>query len=164
VGAKEKRVPDYVMLLLGDESVDEAMSPQEWEETFRQHGEFTEEVARRGAEITGGAALLPTRTATTVRFEGGAAVDVSDGPFAELKEALGGFYVLRCRDLDHALELARLVPMSSGGGRRPRRRRGGHAGRLRRRPGDVAAHGGARRPRRLADHDRPAQGSRPAPP
>ncbi|RJK98077.1 YciI family protein [Vallicoccus soli] len=108
-------MPEYVFLLLGDEAQDEALSPQEWEEAFAAHGAFSEEVARRGAEITGGQALMPTSTATTVRFEGGEAVGVTDGPFVELKEALGGFYVIRCRDLDQALELARLVPMGSGG-------------------------------------------------
>lgn len=107
-------MPDYVFFLHGDEAVEAAMSPEEWEAVFREHAKFTEEVGRRGGEIRGGEALMPTTTATTVRFENRQPVAVTDGPFAELKEALGGYYVIRCRDLDHALELARLMPMSSG--------------------------------------------------
>ena len=56
-----------------------------------------------------GAGLLPTQTATTVRVRDGARV-ITDGPFAETKEQLGGYYILNCADLDQALEWAAKIP------------------------------------------------------
>jgi hypothetical protein len=62
--------------------------------------------------IRGGHALYPTATATTVQVRGGKAGDVltSDGPYAETKEALTGFYLLECADLDEAVALAAKIP------------------------------------------------------
>ncbi|MCR6487094.1 YciI family protein [Amycolatopsis sp. OK19-0408] len=62
--------------------------------------------------IRGGAALYPTATATTVRVTGGKAGDIvtTDGPYAETKEALTGFYLLECADLDEAVKLAAQIP------------------------------------------------------
>jgi hypothetical protein len=74
-----------------------------------EYGRFAEENA--GA-IRGGAALYPTATATTVRVRGGRAGEVvsSDGPYAETKEALTGFYLLEAADLDEAVRLAAQLP------------------------------------------------------
>ena len=66
--------------------------------------------ARRAARSLGGNALQPTGTATSIRND-----VVTDGPFAETKEALGGFYLIEARDLDHALEIAKLCPAPFGG-------------------------------------------------
>ena len=65
-----------------------------------------------GAAITGGAPLATPDTATTIEVKGGrdGEVVLTDGPYAETKEFLGGFYVLECEDLDAAIELARLIP------------------------------------------------------
>lgn len=69
------------------------------------------------AVIRGGHALYPTGTATTVRVAGGKGGDVitSDGPYAETKEALTGFYLLECADLDEAVKVAATIPAAWGG-------------------------------------------------
>ncbi len=65
--------------------------------------------ARERKQFLAGEALQPTATATSVRVRDGSTI-VTDGPFAETKEALGGFYLLDCRDLDEAIELAATIP------------------------------------------------------
>ncbi|TDT97953.1 hypothetical protein EDD99_6159 [Streptomyces sp. 846.5] len=74
-----------------------------------QYGEFAQEAA---AQLRGGHALAPTATATVVRVLGarGGEVVVSDGPYAETKEVLTGFYLLECADLDEAIALAARIP------------------------------------------------------
>ena len=74
---------------------------------------FTRETRERNLFIAG-EALEPTPTATSVRVRDGR-VTVTDGPFAETKEALGGFYLLECRDLDEAIEMAALIPAARRG-------------------------------------------------
>ena len=74
---------------------------------------FTEECRKRGAFLAADP-LQPVRTATTVRVRGGQTL-ITDGPFAETHEQLGGYYVLDCRGLDEALELAALCPMAQQG-------------------------------------------------
>jgi hypothetical protein len=73
--------------------------------------------AAAAAVIRGGAALYPTATATTVRVSGGKGGDVvvSDGPYAETKEALTGFYLLECQDLDEAVAVAATIPAAWNG-------------------------------------------------
>ena len=61
-----------------------------------------------------GKALQPVDTARTVRFQDGAPTLVTDGPFAETKEQLGGFYILDCASLDEALDMARKLPLRDG--------------------------------------------------
>ena len=84
-------------------------SRPEYAEVTKQYNEFGEEAA---AMIRGGAALYPTTTATTVRVQGGRGGDVvtTDGPFTESKEALTGFYLLECADLDEAIATAATIP------------------------------------------------------
>jgi hypothetical protein len=84
----------------------EAPHAQEW---LPQYGVFR---AEAGEHVVGGKALAPTATATTVRVLGarGGEVVVSDGPYAETKEALTGFYLLDCADLDEAVALAAKIP------------------------------------------------------
>jgi hypothetical protein len=65
--------------------------------------------------VTGGAQLAPAATATTVRVQGGQTL-TTDGPFAETKEALGGYYLIEADDLDAAIELAARVPAARLGG------------------------------------------------
>jgi hypothetical protein len=89
-------------------------SAPEQAETGKQYAEFGEEAADH---IRGGAALYPTSTATTVRVKGGRGGEVvtSDGPYAETKEILGGFYLLECADLDEAISVAAKIPGAWGG-------------------------------------------------
>ena len=74
---------------------------------------FADECRRRGVFV-GGQPLQPETTATTVTVRDGRAL-VTDGPFAETHEHLGGYYILDCRNLDEALELAALCPMAAEG-------------------------------------------------
>jgi len=74
---------------------------------------FTRETRERG-QFVAGEALDSTATATSVRVQDGRTV-VTDGPFAETKEALGGFYLLECRDLDEAIEMAAKIPAAKRG-------------------------------------------------
>jgi hypothetical protein len=105
----------YMYLLYGDESQWDNATQEVWDAEMAKHGAFTAAVEARGAKIVGGEALDQTRTATTLRFEEGKDVLVTDGPFAEVKENLGGFYLIECSDLDEALEIGKLMPMTGGG-------------------------------------------------
>jgi len=83
--------------------------------TLPEYADVTKEYAAfaeaAGAVIRGGAALYPTSTATSVRVEGkGGKILTTDGPYAETKEALTGFYLLECADLDEAVRVAATIP------------------------------------------------------
>jgi hypothetical protein len=84
--------------------------PAAWQAAGEAHGRFPGQVAEKGAELLGGNALQPTATATSIRGD-----VVTDGPFAETKEALGGYYLIEAKDLDQALEVAKLCPAPFGG-------------------------------------------------
>lgn len=79
---------------------------------MQAHGDFARAA---GPRLKTGEALQPTPTATTIRKDGAGGFTVTDGPFVESKEALGGFYVIEAADLDEAMELAKLVPAPFGG-------------------------------------------------
>ena len=87
--------------------------PDEMAAEFAAYDVFTRETRDRGQFIAG-EALEPTPTATSVRVQDGRTV-VTDGPFAETKEALGGFYLLECKDLDEAIEMAAKIPAAKRG-------------------------------------------------
>ena len=89
-------------------------TPEEMEAVFNGHAALMEETARRGI-LLGADPLKPTSTATTVRREGDKVL-VTDGPFAETKEQLAGYYILECKDLDEAIEWASRIPTACGGG------------------------------------------------
>jgi hypothetical protein len=108
-------MPQYLFLLYDDESRWAAATDEEIRAVLAEHRAFSAAVAAsEGAQILGGNALRSTASATTLRpSEGGPLV--SDGPFAETKEALGGYYLVEARDLDHALQIAKLCPAPFGG-------------------------------------------------
>ena len=78
-----------------------------------EYGDYTQMVKERGAYL-GGEALEPSASATTVRVRDGK-VSTTDGPFAETKEQLGGYYLLNCADLDEAIDLAGKIPGARSG-------------------------------------------------
>jgi hypothetical protein len=80
-------------------------------EVMQAHNEFAASVEQRGVKLLGGNALQPVGTATSVR--GGS--DVTDGPFVETKEALGGYYLIEAPDLDSALAVGKMCPARFGG-------------------------------------------------
>lgn len=87
---------------------DEAMAKE-----LGAYAAFSRETVERG-QFVAGEALEPTTTATSVRIRDGQ-LSVTDGPFAETKEALGGFYLLECADLDEAIEMAAKIPAARRG-------------------------------------------------
>ncbi|TFV87005.1 YciI family protein [Blastococcus sp. CT_GayMR16] len=101
----------YMILIYEDEASYENASPELLGEVMQAHNDFSAQVEQHGAKIVGGEALQPTGTATSLR----AGSDVTDGPFVETKEALGGFYVIDAPDLDTALAVAKLCPARFGG-------------------------------------------------
>jgi hypothetical protein len=107
---REPEMAQYVFLLYDNEDWFDNLTPEEWQQAMKLHGAFTEAVAKAGARILGGEALERSTTASTVRQREGAEPLVTDGPFIETKEALGGYYVIEARDLDQALELAKVCP------------------------------------------------------
>jgi hypothetical protein len=76
--------------------------------------DYTKRLKESGSYL-GGEALQPTSTATTVRGNGAGKIMTVDGPFAETKEALGGFYLVDCKDLDEALKWASEIPSVNRG-------------------------------------------------
>ena len=98
-------------LIYGDESRWDGLDEQKREEVYERYRAFA---AVAAAKIVDGAELAPTRAATTVRIREGQSI-VTDGPFAETKEALGGFFLLECADLDEAAEMAAQIPGAATG-------------------------------------------------
>ena len=103
----------YVLALISEEGGMEDASPEEMKAVMDQWDSFTKKSVDDGAFIAG-EALQPTESASTVRIKQGEEAVVSDGPFAESKEQLGGFYLLECKDLDEALEYAKQIPFQEG--------------------------------------------------
>jgi len=100
----------YLYTIYGDESQLAKATPEDWAMMLKAHGEFSEQVAKLGGTIVDGNALQPTSTATTVRGQMSGSPSITDGPFAETKEALGGYYLIEATDLDQAISFAKLVP------------------------------------------------------
>jgi hypothetical protein len=103
----------YMFLIYGNEKATATMKPDALKQMHGAYMAYTEALRQSGAYITG-APLQPTATATTVRGAASKA-QVIDGPFAETKEQLGGFYMIDVPDLDAALQWARRCPGTDGG-------------------------------------------------
>ena len=101
----------YLFLIRGDSEAEAAMSPDERRAIFGQHVAYADMLRERGAHA-GGEALEDPSTAAVVRP--GPDPIVTDGPFAETKEQLGGFYLVDVATREEALELAGRVPVSPG--------------------------------------------------
>ncbi|HEY2675179.1 MAG TPA: YciI family protein [Rugosimonospora sp.] len=100
----------YLILIYENEAAYADVSPDMWQTMMQLHGRFMEQVTEKGARIVSSGALEPTSTATSIRSD-----IVTDGPFVETKEALGGYYLIDANDLDHALDVAKLCPAPNGG-------------------------------------------------
>ena len=100
----------YVILIHEREADYATMTPEGWQSVVDAHSAFTKAVGDLGGTIVGGGVLHLTTTATSIRSG-----EITDGPFVESKEAFGGFYLVEARDLDHALEIAKLTPAPLGG-------------------------------------------------
>jgi hypothetical protein len=103
----------FLALIYNDESMYAQATPEQIAETFAAHGAFGEAASKAGV-FGGGDGLQPTATATVVRVRDGERL-LTDGPYAETKEQLGGYYVLECKDLDEALHWAAQIPEAKFG-------------------------------------------------
>ena len=100
----------FVLLAAGEHTLWDSMTPEEQSADVEKHGAFAEACAgREGVEMVGGEALGGGATATTLRTRGGSTT-VTDGPFAEAAEHIGGFYLVEAPDLDVVVELCSLLP------------------------------------------------------
>jgi hypothetical protein len=98
----------YLALIYADEVAWEALAPDERAAAYADYHAFAE-AAREAGVMVGGNELRPTRDATTVRVRDGSHI-VTDGPYAEVKEALGGYFLLECDSLDAAVDWAARIP------------------------------------------------------
>jgi hypothetical protein len=103
----------YLMLIYSSETADADLSPERQQAMFAGYGAFTREVKEAGVMVAGDA-LERTAQATTVRVRDGKTL-TTDGPFAETKEQLGGYYLLECADLDEAIAYAAKIPHAALG-------------------------------------------------
>ncbi len=103
----------YLCLIYEAEALESSRSDEENGQIFQAYMSFTEEVRENG-KLVAGDALMPTDTATTVRVRDGEML-VTDGPFAETKEQLGGYYLLECDNLDDAIAMAAKIPSAKYG-------------------------------------------------
>ncbi len=104
---------EYLFLIYESEKTWESMSPKEKEAGFAEYMAFTEGIRKSGS-YKDGRPLQPVATATTLRVRDGKTL-TTDGPYAETKEQLGGFYLVEAKDLDEALALAARVPGAKWG-------------------------------------------------
>lgn len=98
----------YLCLIYEDEKLWEKLPKEESDAIMGEYNTFTEDIGKSG-HLVGGEALQPTATATTVRVRNGK-VSTTDGPFAETKEQLGGYYLIEAKDLNDAIQVAARIP------------------------------------------------------
>jgi hypothetical protein len=103
----------FMLSLIAEERNWEAVTPEEVKRNLEEMGQFNAELTEAGALVTG-AGLQERATGTTVHYSEGAEPVVTDGPFAETKEQLAGFWVIECESLDEALAWARKIPLGAG--------------------------------------------------
>ena len=98
----------YLLLIAGDENARGEVSADEDAATLNEYGEWVKSMADRGV-LQGGERLRPASDATTVRVRKNETMS-TDGPFIETKEQLGGYFLVECKDLDEAIEVAAKLP------------------------------------------------------
>ena len=98
----------YLCLIYDQESKWDTMPKEEADSFMGEYFSFTEDIRKNGQYLAG-EALQPTPTATTVRVRNGK-VSTTDGPFAETKEQLGGYYLINAKDLNEAIQVASRIP------------------------------------------------------
>jgi hypothetical protein len=103
----------YLLGLMGEEPNFEEISPDEMQATIDEMDKYNEALKEAGAMVTG-AGLAERATGSTVHFGAGGETTVTDGPFAETKEQLAGFWIIECANLDEALEWAMKAPLQEG--------------------------------------------------
>jgi hypothetical protein len=102
-----------MLIILGDESQFASLSDEERAANGARWADYTKELVDSGTFVSG-EGLQSVTTATTLHVENGERV-LTDGPFAETKEQIGGFYVIECKDLDEAIDWAAKLPHAEHG-------------------------------------------------
>ena len=103
----------YLCLIYDEEKTLASMDKAAMDAMMSEYRQFGEEITKSGNKVDG-AQLQPVHTATTVRVRGGK-ISHTDGPFAETREQLGGFYLIEARDLNEALKIAARIPSAKTG-------------------------------------------------
>jgi hypothetical protein len=103
---------EYLVLIYEDEAGYASADEKVMGEVMEAHTKFGTDNAKA---LKGGNPLQPTSTATSIRSDGAGGVTVTDGPFAESKEVLGGYYLIEANDLDAAIAIAKQTPARFGG-------------------------------------------------
>jgi hypothetical protein len=103
----------YLCLIYQDESAAQKLPKADFEKIHREYTSFHDELQKSG-RLLGNHGLQPTRSATTVRVRDGK-VTTTDGPFAETKEQLGGYFLIESRDLNEAIQIAAKIPSARFG-------------------------------------------------
>ena len=104
----------YMLMCCFDEKVWAKLPDGEKDRIIQEYGALIQSLAKSN-QLRGGGPLAPTSSATTVRMKKGKAV-LTDGPFAETKEQIGGYHLIECKDLDEALSIATRIPTLPVGG------------------------------------------------
>ncbi len=103
----------YMCLIYGDEAKHPQAGTAEMGQLMQDYRAFTKDIGEKNVMVAGDP-LEPIATATTVRVRSGK-TETTDGPFAETKEQLGGYYILDCKDLDEAIAYAARIPTAAFG-------------------------------------------------
>jgi hypothetical protein len=103
-------MPSYLLLIVGDDDAYEALDEEQSKDMYAGHGAFMEALAAAGVKLGPSAELSAASGARTLRADG----VVTDGPFAESKEQVGGFYSIDVPTIDDAIEWARKIPLLPG--------------------------------------------------
>jgi hypothetical protein len=105
---KRTTTMQYLLLIYDNEKIWADMPKEESQKLYGEYMQFTADIKKTGHFVAGDA-LQPVSTATTVRIRNGKS-QVTDGPFAETKEQLGGYYLIEAKDLDEARKIAERIP------------------------------------------------------
>jgi len=102
----------YLLMIYGDEAAMAGATPDQIKAMTHSYAKFTQDIVKSG-HLKGGDRLKPSSTATTIRHDGGKTL-MTDGPFAETREQLAGYYIVEARDLDEATMIADRIPFTAG--------------------------------------------------
>ena len=102
----------YLLMIYGDESAMQRATPEQIKGMTEAYATFTQDIVKSG-HLKGGDRLKPSSTATTIRRGDGKSL-MTDGPFAETREQLAGYYIVEAKDLDEATMIAGKIPFTSG--------------------------------------------------
>jgi hypothetical protein len=102
----------YLLMIYSDEAAMSGATPEQFKAMGEAYGRFTQDIVQSG-HLKGGDKLKPSSTATTIR-RGSEKSLLTDGPFAETREQLAGYYVVEAKDLDEAVAIAERIPFTAG--------------------------------------------------